>query len=149
MRSSPKTSNSSKKVSLQHFNSPRSNTPASSRSSRLDPPNSSKQTTPRSSRTNTPISSKEASSEFYGNATNARYDAWTKQELVNYYTLKVAEYEKEVGNQMQLLKKRKAILDETKDMKSDLYRLIRKRDSLSEEATRIEKEIELLEANEQ
>ena len=48
-----------------------------------------------------------------------------------------------------LLKKRKAILDETKDMKSDLYRLIRKRDSLSEEATRIEKEIELLEANEQ
>lgn len=148
MKSTPKAQNSTKKVHVQRLDTSNSSIPRTPRSS-----NSSRAVTPQSSissRPTTPNSAKTNSSEqILGTLSNTRYDEWSKKELVNYYTLKVAEYENEVGNQIQLLKKRKQLLEETKNIKSQLYQLINKRDSLSEEAARIEKEIELLENNNQ
>ncbi|KAK8897214.1 hypothetical protein M9Y10_015149 [Tritrichomonas musculus] len=92
----------------------------------------------RSSRPITPNSMKSEDSDKF----------WTKKELVNYYTLKVAEYESEVEKQIQLLKKRKALLQETKNVKTQLFNLIEKRDSLSKEASQIEQQIALLENHE-
>lgn len=126
MKSATESKDSTKKVRVQRLNS--------SSSSRAVTPNSSKAS---------------STQKMWTSPSNTGYDQWTKKELVNYYTLKVAEYETEVDNQIQLLKKRKQLLEETKNIKSELYHLIEKRDLLTEQASKIEKEIEFLTNNNQ
>lgn len=104
-------------------------------------------TSPKSVQISQNIPNSESNNQNYSNESNSstfsRFEDWSTDEIIYYYSIKIKEYEQEVKRQKELLQKRKELLDRTKSTKSQIYKLIDVHDSLIQQNSQIIQHSEL------